>query len=192
MTKCSKKKETLLKRESINVKKVLLNETEMGKIIDRMVYEMIEHLSLLKNVAIVGIRTRGVVLAERLIKKIEEKEHVKLATGTIDIALYRDDFCKNLSSPQTGPSVLNFDPEEYHIILVDDVMYTGRTVRAAIEAVMDYGRPKSIKFVSLIDRGLRELPIHPDIVGKVIETMPEDKVAVFFKETDGEDKVVLG
>lgn len=192
MTKCSKKKETLLKRESINVKKVLLNETEMGKIIDRMVYEMIEHLSLLKNVAIVGIRTRGVVLAERLIKKIEEKEHVKLATGTIDIALYRDDFCKNLSSPQTGPSVLNFDPEEYHIILVDDVMYTGRTVRAAIEAVMDYGRPKSIKFVSLIDRGLRELPIHPDIVGKVIETTPEDKVAVFFKETDGEDKVVLG
>ena len=191
MTKCSKK-ESLLKRESINVKKVLLNEIEMGKIIDRMVYEMIEHLSLLKNVAIVGIRTRGVTLADRLIKKIEEKEHVKLATGTIDIALYRDDFCKNLSSPQTGPSVLNFDPEEYHIILVDDVMYTGRTVRAAIEAVMDYGRPKSIKFVSLIDRGLRELPIHPDIVGKVIETSPEDKVAVFFKETDGEDKVVLG
>jgi Pyrimidine operon attenuation protein/uracil phosphoribosyltransferase len=181
-----------LKRESIDVKKVLLNETEMGKIIDRMVYEMIEHLSLLKNVAIVGIRTRGVILAERLIKKIEEKEHVKLATGTIDIALYRDDFCKGLNSPKTGPSVLNFDPEEYHIILVDDVMYTGRTVRAAIEAVMDYGRPKSIKFVSLIDRGWRELPIHPDIVGKVIETEPEDKVAVFFKETDGEDKVVLG
>ena len=184
--------ETGLKRESINVRKVLLNETEMSKIIDRMVYEMIEHLSLLKNVAIVGIRTRGVILAERLIKKIEEKEHVKLATGTIDIALYRDDFCKGLSSPKTGPSVLNFDPEEYHIILVDDVMYTGRTVRAAIEAVMDYGRPKSIKFVSLIDRGHRELPIHPDIVGKVIETEPEDKVAVFFKETDGEDKVVLG
>lgn len=181
-----------MKRESIVVKKVLFNEAEMAKIIDRMAYEMIEHLSLLKNVAIVGVRTRGVTLAERLVKKIEEKENVKLTTGTVDIALYRDDFCKGLNSPKIGTSEINFDLEQYHIILVDDVMYTGRTVRAAIEAVMDYGRPKSIKFVSLIDRGHRELPIHPDIVGKTIETNPEDKVAVFFKETDGEDKVVLG
>lgn len=181
-----------MKREDIIVKKVLVNEYEMEKIIDRMVYEMIERLSLLKNIAIVGIRTRGVALAERLIKKIESKEGVKLATGTIDIALYRDDFCKNLSSPKIGPSELNFDPENYHIILVDDVMFTGRTVRAAIEAVMDYGRPKSIKFVALVDRGHRELPIHPDIVGKVIQTERDEKVAVFFKETDGEDKIVLG
>jgi len=181
-----------LKRQNLVIKKVLLNSDEMGKVIDRMVYEMIENLSHLEKVAIVGIRTRGVILAERIVKKIEEKEKVKLATGTIDIALYRDDFFKGLSSPKIGPSTLNFDPEEYHIVLVDDVMFTGRTVRAAIEAVMDYGRPKSIKFVSLIDRGHRELPIQPDVVGKVIATKRDDAVAVFFSETDGEDKVVLG
>ncbi len=181
-----------MKRESLNVKKVLIGETEITKIIDRMVYEMIEQFSQLDNVAIIGIRTRGVILADRLLKRIEEKENVKLMTGAVDIALYRDDFCKGLSSPKMGPSEINFNPEDYHIILVDDVMFTGRTVRAAIEAVMDYGRPKSIKFVALVDRGHRELPIHPDIVGKVIETGIDDKVAVFFKETDGEDKVVLG
>lgn len=181
-----------MKRQNLEIKKVLLNSDEMGKVIDRMVYEMIETLSHLEKVAIVGIRTRGVILAERIVKKIEEKENVKIATGTIDIALYRDDFFKGLSSPKIGPSTLNFDPEEYHIILVDDVMFTGRTVRAAIEAVMDYGRPKSIKFVSLIDRGHRELPIQPDVVGKIITTKRDDAVAVFFSETDGEDKVVLG
>lgn len=181
-----------MKREDLKVKKVLLNAEEMGKVIDRMVYEMIENLSHLENVAIVGIRTRGVILAERIVKKIEEKEKIKLATGTIDIALYRDDFFKGLSSPKIGPSSLNFDPEEYHIVLVDDVMFTGRTVRAAIEAVMDYGRPRSIKFISLIDRGHRELPVQPDIVGKVVETGRDEAVAVFFSETDGVDKVVLG
>lgn len=181
-----------MKRQSLVIKKVLLNADEMGKVIDRMVYEMIEIFSHLEKVAIVGIRTRGVILADRIVKKIEEKEHVKLATGTIDIALYRDDFFKGLSSPKIGPSTLNFDPEDYHIVLIDDVMFTGRTVRAAIEAVMDYGRPKSIKFVSLIDRGHRELPIQPDVVGKVITTKRDDAVAVFFSETDGEDKVVLG
>ncbi|HSW61551.1 MAG TPA: bifunctional pyr operon transcriptional regulator/uracil phosphoribosyltransferase PyrR [bacterium] len=181
-----------MKRQNLVVKKVILNSEEMGKVIDRMVYEMIENLSHLENVAIVGIRTRGVILADRIVKKIEEKEKVKLATGTIDISLYRDDFFKGLSSPKIGPSVLNFDPEDHHIVLVDDVMFTGRTVRAAIEAVMDYGRPKSIKFVSLIDRGHRELPIQPDVVGKVIETKRDEAVAVLFSETDGEDKVVLG
>lgn len=181
-----------MKRQNLIIKKVLLNADEMGKVIDRMVYEMIETLSHLEKVAIVGIRTRGVILADRIVKKIEEKENIKLATGNIDIALYRDDFFKGLPSPKTGPSKLNFDPEEYHIVLVDDVMFTGRTVRAAIEAVMDYGRPKSIKFVSLIDRGHRELPIQPDVVGKVITTKREDAVAVFFDETDGEDKVILG
>lgn len=181
-----------MKRQNLVIKKVLLNADEMGKVIDRMVYEMIETLSHLEKVAVVGIRTRGVILAERIVKKIEEKEKVRLMTGTIDIALYRDDFFKGLSSPKIGPSTLNFNPEDYHIVLVDDVMFTGRTVRAAIEAVMDYGRPKSIKFISLIDRGHRELPIQPDVVGKVITTKRDEAVAVFFSETDGEDKVVLG
>ena len=181
-----------MKRKNLKIKKVLIDSQEMMKIIDRMVYEMIENLSKIENVAIVGIRTRGVTLAERIVKRIEEIENVKLATGTIDIALYRDDFFKGLSSPKVGPSKLNFDPEDHNIVLVDDVMFTGRTVRAAIDAIMDYGRPRTIKFVSLIDRGHRELPIQPDFVGKTIETNREDAVAVFFKETDGEDKVVLG
>lgn len=181
-----------MKRKDITVKKVLVDSQEMTKIIDRLVYEMIENFCKLENVAIVGIRTRGVTLAERIVGKIEAIEGIKLATGTIDIALYRDDFFKGLPSPKIGPSKLNFNPEEYNIILVDDVLFTGRTVRAAIDAIMGYGRPKTIKFVSLIDRGHRELPIKPDLVGKVIETKRDDAIAVYFKETDGEDKVVLG
>lgn len=181
-----------MKRKGLKIKDILLNEADIENTINRMVYEMIERIGQRKNVAIVGIRTRGVFIAERIVKKIKEIEHVDVAHGTIDIALYRDDFFKGLSSPEVGPSNLSFNPDNYHIVLVDDVLYTGRTVRAAIDAVMDYGRPASIMYAALIDRGHRELPIQPDFVGKVVQTKKEDAVAVFLKEVDGEDKVVLG
>ncbi len=181
-----------MKRKGLKITKVVMNAEEMEKTLNRMVHEIIERVSAKKNVAIVGIRTRGVPLADRICRKIEELEKVKLASGTLDIALYRDDFFKSLASPEVGPSNLNFDVDNANIVLVDDVAYTGRTVRAAMDALMDYGRPASIMYAALIDRGHRELPIQPDFVGKSIQTTVEEAVAVYLTEIDGEDKVVVG
>ncbi len=181
-----------MKRKQLRVSKTVLTADEMQKVINRMVHEIIERVSAKENVAVVGIRTRGVYLAERLLARIKEIEHVSLASGSIDIALYRDDFFSSLETPAVGPTELPFNPADYHIILVDDVLFTGRTVRAAIDALMDYGRPRSIMLAVLIDRGHRELPIQPDFVGKVIETESHEAVAVSFAEVDGADKVVVG
>ncbi len=181
-----------MKRKGLKVTKVIMNGEEMERTINRMVHEIIERVGPKKNVAIVGIRTRGVHIAERILKKIQELEKVKVASGTIDIALYRDDFFKSLASPEVGPSNLNFNVDGANIVLVDDVLYTGRTVRAAIDAVMDYGRPASIMYAALIDRGHRELPIQADFVGKAVQTADHEAVAVYLAETDDEDKVVIG
>ena len=140
----------MMKRKGLKITKVVMTADEMEKTINRMVHEIIERVGTKKNVAIVGIRTRGVYLAERIVKKIEEAEGKTIASGTIDIALYRDDFFKSLASPEVGPSNLNFDVDSANIVLVDDVVYTGRTVRAAIDALMDYGRPASIMYAALI------------------------------------------
>ncbi len=181
-----------MKRKGLKITKVIMSAAEMEKTLNRMTHEIIERVSAKKNVAIVGIRTRGVPIAERIIKKIAEIEKVTVSSGTIDIALYRDDFFKSLASPEVGPSNLNFDVDNANIVLVDDVAYTGRTVRAAIDALMDYGRPASIMYAVLIDRGHRELPIQPDFVGKTVQTTENEAVAVYLSEIDGEDKVVIG
>jgi len=181
-----------LKRKGLNIKKTLLNEQEMEKVINRMVHEIIEKVGDLEHLAIVGIRTRGVSVADRIVRKINEFEKTKVMSGSIDISLYRDDFFKSLASPAIGPTKLDFKIDNYNIVLVDDVLYTGRTIRAAIDAVMDYGRPRSIKLAVLVDRGCRELPIQPDFMGISVQTSKEEAVAVFLKETDGEDKVVIG
>jgi len=181
-----------MKRKGLKITKVVMNAGEMDKTLNRMVHEIIERVGSKKNVAIVGIRTRGVHLAERILKKLEAAQKTEVASGTIDIALYRDDFFKSLASPEVGPSNLDFDVDSAVVVLVDDVIYTGRTVRAAIDAVMDYGRPASIMYAALVDRGHRELPIQPDFVGKVIQTADHEAVAVYLTETDDEDKVVVG
>lgn len=181
-----------MSKKRLTISKEILNADGMNKVVNRMVHEIIEKVSSRQNVAIVGIRTRGVYLAERIVEKIEKIEKVVLAKGAIDIALYRDDYFKSLEAPAVGPTELLFNPEDYHIILVDDVLYTGRTVRAAIDALMDYGRPRSIMLAVLVDRGYRELPIQADFVGKTIETKQDEAVAVYFKDIDEEDKVVIG
>ncbi|HSA32908.1 MAG TPA: bifunctional pyr operon transcriptional regulator/uracil phosphoribosyltransferase PyrR [bacterium] len=181
-----------MKRKGLKVTKVVMNAEEMEKTLNRMVHEIIERVGAKPHVAIVGIRTRGVHIAERILDKIERAEKVKVASGTIDIALYRDDFFKGLASPEVGPSNLNFDVDGANIVLVDDVLYTGRTVRAAIDALMDYGRPASIMYAALVDRGHRELPIQPDFIGKTVQTTRDEAVAVLLKEVDDEDKVVVG
>ena len=130
---------------------------------------MEKHASI-ENLALIGIRTRGEIIAKRIFKNIDSLYNEKIYFGTLDVTFYRDDFSSNLGSPKVGPSDITFDVNNKHIILVDDVLYTGRTIRAAIDALIDFGRPSTVQLAVLIDRGHRELPIRPDYVGKNIPT----------------------
>lgn len=181
-----------MKRRDLNEKKVLMNEEAIENSLNRIVSEIIEKNPDLEKCAVVGIRTRGEYLAARIVRKIKEIKGVTVPFGVIDIALYRDDFFKSLSTPAVGPSHFDFDIEEYDVILVDDVLFTARTIRAAIEALIDYGRPKSVQLAVLVDRGHRELPIRADYTGKTVDSDKNNEaVALFIKELDAVDKVVL-
>ncbi len=140
---------------------------------------------------IVGIRTRGDYLARRIAAKIAEMENVKVPIGTLDITLYRDDLRGRLSQPQLKTTDILYDISGKNIILIDDVLYTGRTVRSALNALMDIGRPATVELAVFVDRGHRELPIKADFVGKNIPTMMDEEVKVMMKETDGQDAVFV-
>lgn len=181
-----------MKRKDLNEKKVLMNEEAIENSLNRIVFEIIENNLDLEKCAIVGIRTRGEYLAERIVEKIKNLKSIKVPFGVIDIALYRDDFFKSLSAPAVGSSHFDFDIEKYDVILVDDVLFTARTIRAAIDALMDYGRPKSVRLAVLVDRGHRELPIRADYTGRTVDSDKNNEAVVLFvKELDGVDKVVL-
>jgi pyrimidine operon attenuation protein / uracil phosphoribosyltransferase len=137
------------------------------------------------------MRTRGEFLAKRILLKIKEIEGIEIPFGVLDVTLYRDDFRTRLKQPQVSVSDITFDLSEKDIILVDDVLYTGRTVRSALDAIMDMGRPNTIQLVVLIDRGHRELPIKADYVGKNIPTSIDEEIKVKMNEIDGEDSVYL-
>lgn len=143
------------------------------------------------DLALVGIRTRGVPLAERLREALEPGNPARLPLGTLDITLYRDDLSSLGPQPITGPTDLPFDVDGKTIVLVDDVIYTGRTARAAIEALIAFGRPRAVRLAVLVDRGHREYPIQPDIAGMRVATQPRQVVEVNLRETDGEDRVDL-
>ena len=138
-----------------------------------------------------GMRTRGEFLAKRIHQKIKEIENVEIPLAILDVTLYRDDFRMRLKQPQVSVSDITFDINEKNIVLIDDVLYTGRTVRSAMSAIMDLGRPSSIQLCVLVDRGHRELPISADYVGKNIPTSINEEVKVKLKEIDGEDAVYL-
>lgn len=171
--------------------KIILSSKELDRKLTRIVHEIIENNNGVKNVAIVGIKTRGEFLGKRIVKKIKSIEKKNIPFGTLDITLYRDDLRNSLTLPELKETNIPFNVDQASIILVDDVLFTGRTIRAAIDAILDFGRPSSIQLAVLIDRGLRELPIQPDYVGINIETNSKQKINVFLKETDGEEKVVL-
>ena len=145
----------------------------------------------LENLAIVGIRRRGVPLAQRISAQIEKLYGAKLELGLLDITLYRDDLSLVAVQPVVHATEINFNVEGKRIVLVDDVLFTGRTVRAAISEILDFGRPAKIELAVLVDRGHRELPIAADYVGKKIETRRNELVDVLLTETDGEDRVVI-
>ncbi|SVD71066.1 uncharacterized protein METZ01_LOCUS423920, partial [marine metagenome] len=144
----------------------LLNKDEINKLIIRLSHEIIEKNKDLKKIAIIGIRTRGDIIAKRIINNIENISGEKLINGTLDVTFYRDDFSSNWGSPRVGPSDVTFDVNGLNIVLIDDVLYTGRTIRAAIDELFSFGRPKKIELAVLVDRGHRELPIKANYVGK--------------------------
>ena len=170
----------------------LLTSKEMSRTLERLAFEVYERRGDDETIAILGIQRRGADLAERLKKLLDERLGHKVPLGKIDINLYRDDWTTNLElAPTINCSEIGFDVEGRSIVLVDDVLYSGRTVRAALEAILDYGRPKRVELLVLVDRGHRELPIQADYVGKKIDTLGDEHVNVLVTERDGEDKVCL-
>lgn len=170
---------------------IILNDKDMSRAISRIAHEILEKNKGIENLVLVGIRTRGVYLAKRLVQKIKEIENVTIDLGILDITLYRDDLGKSKPNPAIKKTEIPFPIKGKKIVLCDDVLFTGRTIRAAIDALMDFGRPSTVQLAVLIDRGHRELPIRPDYVGKNIPTSREMLVKVKMREEDNEDQVVI-
>ena len=168
---------------------IVLDARAMQRTLNRMAEEIVELNAGTDELIIVGIQRRGVQLAERLVKTIADREGVSLRTGALDITLYRDDLQTVGPRPVVGPTRLPWDLAGQHVVIVDDVLYTGRTVRAALDELADFGRPARIALAVLVDRGGRELPIHADIVGRRLEVDDADRVDVFVDEHDGRDAV---
>jgi len=176
--------------------KVLLEGDRFKRTLTRMAHEIIEQVPAGEELALVGIQRRGVELGARLVDLIEEFTGRRPLTGSIDITFYRDDVDTRVPSPaydqpMVHSTSLPFDVGGKTIVIADDVLYTGRTIRAAIEALFDYGRPSVVRLAVLIDRGHRELPIRPDFVGKNVPTSRSERVTVLLQEVDGKDEVIL-
>ncbi|HEY5562577.1 MAG TPA: bifunctional pyr operon transcriptional regulator/uracil phosphoribosyltransferase PyrR [Clostridiaceae bacterium] len=175
----------------MKLKAEVLDEKAMDRTITRIAHEIIEKNKGIEDIILIGIRRRGHPIAERISKLIEKIEGVKVPVGNLDITSYRDDLAHDISDSITKDSVVDIDIKEKKVILVDDVLYTGRTVRAAIDAIIDHGRPKTIQLAVLVDRGHRELPIRADFVGKNIPTSREELISVQVTEIDGTDSVKI-
>ncbi|MCL4377881.1 MAG: bifunctional pyr operon transcriptional regulator/uracil phosphoribosyltransferase PyrR [Actinobacteria bacterium] len=171
-------------------KATVLNSDDIARIIKRISHEIIERNKGSENIIFIGIRKRGVPLAKRIKENIEELYNSEIKLGKLDISFYRDDINEKIKS-DVNITEIPFEIKGKDIILVDDVLFTGRTIRAAMDAIMDFGRPKSIQLVVLIDRGHRELPIRADYVGKNLPTSLNEFVEVKLEETDNEDKVSI-
>lgn len=172
-------------------KKVIMDDIAIKRALTRIAHEIIEKNKGVDNVALIGVRRRGGPLAHRLAERIEEIEGVKVPVGILDITLYRDDLTTLSSHPQVHRTEVFFNINNMNIVLVDDVMYTGRTVRAAMDALIDLGRPRSIQVAVLVDRGHRELPIRADFIGKNVPTSQSEVISVMVQEIDGREEVVI-
>lgn len=170
---------------------VVMDADRVRRSLARIAHEIVERNRTLENVALIGIRARGVPIAERLAAELEPITGAKVPVGALDITLYRDDFRRATAGPQPvmRSTDIPFSIDDKIILLVDDVLYTGRTIRAAFDALIDFGRPRAIQLVALIDRGHRELPIRADYVGRNIPTSRRESVQVRLSEIDGRDEV---
>jgi pyrimidine operon attenuation protein/uracil phosphoribosyltransferase len=171
-------------------KAVVMDHTAVDRALTRIAHELLEANKGPAGLALVGIVTRGAVLAQRLADRIRDIEHAEVPVGTLDISFYRDDLATRLN-PEVHRTDLPFDLDGRCVVLVDDVLFTGRTIRAAMDALMDYGRPSCIQLAVLVDRGHRELPIRADYVGKNVPTSGRERVRVRVSEIDGEDAAVI-
>ncbi|MBU0672640.1 MAG: bifunctional pyr operon transcriptional regulator/uracil phosphoribosyltransferase PyrR [Candidatus Margulisbacteria bacterium] len=171
--------------------KVVMNDVELSRVLKRMARQIVEANKGVKDLVIVGIIQRGLPLAKRLAEIIETEEGEKIPVGALDVSLYRDDLTKKGQYIEVRKSDMPFAVTDKVAVLVDDVIFAGRTARAALDGLKDYGRAKKVQLAALIDRGHRELPIHPDFVGKMIPTAREEDVKVEIMEVDGVDRVVI-
>lgn len=169
----------------------IMDEETVERVIARIVHEILEKTPGTESLVIVGIKSRGEILANRIAKKIQSIEGKKVPVGAVDITLYRDDWNSIGPKPIVHQTEMPFDVTNKIVVLVDDVLFTGRTVRAAIDEIIDFGRPKYIRLAVLVDRGHRELPIRADYVGKTIPTSKRELVSVHLKEKDGTDEVFI-
>lgn len=175
----------------MDIKAKIIDEEGLNRTLTRLAHEILEKNKGSKNLVLIGMRTRGEFIAERIMQKIKEIDKSVPSYGVLDVTLYRDDFRTRLKQPEISVTNFTFNVNDRDVILIDDVLYTGRTVRAALDALMDLGRPNTIQLCVLVDRGHRELPIRADFVGKNIPTSINEEVRVRIKETDGEDGVFL-
>lgn len=172
-------------------KNVIMDSEAIRRALVRIAHEIIEKNKGVEDVVIVGIRTRGVPLAQRIAAEINAIENCEMTVGMLDITLYRDDLSTLGYNPVVHGTDINFDLSGKHVVLVDDVLYTGRTIRAALDAVIDMGRPKTIQLAVLVDRGHKELPIRADYVGKNVPTSQKETIEVVLNEIDGTDEVYI-
>jgi len=173
------------------IKAIVMDSRKIKRTLHRMTTEIIERNRDLKNLVIVGIRTRGIYIGKRISRMIKDMEGVEIPVGVLDITLYRDDFSELEAQHMVQKTEINFSVAKKDVLLVDDVLFTGRTIRAAMDSLIDLGRPKTIQLLVLIDRGHRELPIRADYVGKFSPTSKREMVEVNLKEIDEVDEVLI-
>ncbi|MBN1823353.1 MAG: bifunctional pyr operon transcriptional regulator/uracil phosphoribosyltransferase PyrR [Endomicrobiales bacterium] len=181
-------------RQDLVEKRVIMDKGELTRTIERLAREIVEKNSGIEGIAVIGVQTRGVFIGRRLVSEMlkgASPQGSEVPFGIVDITLYRDDVPNMETPPQVKETDISFDITGRKIILVDDVLYTGRSIRAALDELMDFGRPQNVQLAVLVDRGHRELPIEPNYVGLEYKTSESEIVEVKLEETDGEDKVVL-
>ena len=172
-------------------KSQLMSATEIDRTLQRVAHEIVERSGGTTNLALIGVRRRGVPLANRIAQAMREIDRVEVPVGTLDITLYRDDLSKVAAHPVIQSSDINFSVDDKDLILVDDVLYTGRTARAAMNALFDLGRPRTLRLCVLIDRGHREMPIEASFVGRMVQTSNTEIIEVKLREIDQEERVIL-
>ncbi|MFA4967382.1 MAG: bifunctional pyr operon transcriptional regulator/uracil phosphoribosyltransferase PyrR [Candidatus Margulisiibacteriota bacterium] len=171
--------------------RVVMDETDISRALTRIAHEIVESNKGAKDVVLIGLMNRGVPLAKRIAKIIEHSEKATIPVGALDVSLYRDDLAKKGEYITVRKSEMPFSVDDKVVVLVDDVIYAGRTARAALDGLKDYGRASKVQLVALVDRGHRELPIHPNYTGKVIPTSKKEEVKVEVLEIDGVDRVII-
>lgn len=183
--------ETTAPKANIREKGRLMSASEIDRTLVRLAHQIVEKQEGSRNLGLVGIKRRGIPLAQRIAKIIEGIEKQPVQTGVLDISFYRDDLSTAGNKPIVEAAEIGFDIEGRDIVLLDDVLYTGRTIRAALDALFDHGRPRSVRLLVLIDRGHRELPIEAQFIGRVVPTSSKEIIEVKLREVDGNDQVLL-